>query len=866
MTPPPPTTELPIGYRPSVGVFDELADSTGVRKHWAQVARDLDRLGPLELTARANEAKRLLADDGVTYNDVSGGTAEVRSWILDPVPVVVPADEWAGIEAGLAQRAELLDLILTDLYGPRRLVADGHLPPEVVYGHPGFLRQCDQIRLPGTHQLFHAAFDLARDADGAWTVLADRTQAPSGMGYALENRVVVSRVLPDMYREAEVQRLAPFFRELRSALQRVAPAQAEVPRIVVLTPGPWSETAYEHGSVATYLGYPLVQGSDLRVRDGRVWVRTLGRLEPVDVILRRVDPPWCDPLELRPESTLGAPGLLEACRVGNVSVVNTLGSGVLESPALLAFLPQLSELLLEQPLTLPSARTLWCGDPESRREVLDHLDRLVLKSVSEDTRTTVMGQGLTAGERADLRDRILAEPHAWVGQEPVSLGSTPTLVDGVLEPRRSVVRGFVVAREKGYAVMPGGLTRVARGPHDPIVSNQSGAWSKDTWVLSREPERLTGFWLQADDTSDAIVPETSMSQRAAENLFWLSRYAERAEDLVRQLRVTSDRLTEFGPGTNPAGNTCVAVLLAALTQTSGTYPGFVGDDADELLAHPGPEFRALLVDADRAGSVAHSVRAMLSAAAQVRDQLSNDTWLVVGHLERDLAVLDRNLPVAAVTGALGRVMAAMLALAGLSAESMVRDDGWQFMEAGRRLERALQLCSLLQATMTLRRDAATDSLLIESVLTSAESIVTYRRRYRSHAQVETMLDLLVLDAANPRSLAYQVARLADSIGSMPHPEPEWQSTIEAMVEELATLVALADTNELARAHDAADPGLGDWGEATALAEFLSEVSRLLTALGDALDTAHFSHQLPQRVVAVVPAPGAFLQQQQERRA
>jgi uncharacterized alpha-E superfamily protein len=551
------------------------------------------------------------------------------------------------------------------------------------------------------------------------------------------------------------------------------------------------------------------------------------------------------------------PGLLEACRVGNVSVVNTLGSGVLENPALLAFLPELSEVLLGQPLRLPSAQTWWCGDPDSLRQVLGRLHELVLKSGSDTVRTTVLGPGLSSGELADVRARILAEPHRWVGQEPVLMGSAPTLVDGVLEPRRSVVRGFVVAQDRGYAVMPGGLTRVASSPHDGIVSNQSGAWSKDTWILSREPERLTGFWLQPEDTLDAIEPETSMSQRAAENLFWLSRYAERSEDLVRQLRVASDRLNEFAPGSNPAGNACVGVLLAALTHTTGTFPGFVGEGGLERVAEPGPEFRALLVDADRAGSVAHSVRAMLGAAAQVRDQLSNDTWLVIGHLERDLALLDRNLPVAAVTGASGRVMAAMLALAGLSAESMVRDDGWQFMEAGRRLERALQLCALLRATMTTRRDPATDSLLIESVLTSAESIVTYRRRYRSYAQVETMLDLLVLDGANPRSLAYQVARLGDAIGAMPHPEEAPREEIDRLVEELATLVALADTNELARGHDGADLG----GE-TSLASFLDQVTELLTLIGDALDAAHFSHQLPQRIVAVAPAPGSLVEWQE----
>jgi uncharacterized circularly permuted ATP-grasp superfamily protein/uncharacterized alpha-E superfamily protein len=851
---PPPLTDLPVGYRPPEGAFDELYDGAAVRSHWARVARTLDELGSMELTARANEAKRLLADDGVTYNTTSDGFTDMRSWVLDPVPVVVAADEWATLEAGLAQRAELLDLVLDDLYGARRLVAEGHLPPEVVFGSPGFMRQADHVRLPGSHQLFHAAFDLARDAEGSWVVISDRTQAPSGMGYALENRVVVSRVLPDLYRESEVVRLAPFFRELRAALQRVAPTSADDPRIVVLTPGPWSETSYEHGAIATYLGYPLVQGSDLRVRDGRVWVRTLGRLEPVHVILRRVDPQWCDPLELRPESTLGVPGLLEACRVGNVSVVNTFGSGVLESPALAAYLPALSELLLGQPLRLPSARTWWCGDPEARREVVSRLDELVLKRVGDGIRTTVIGHGLSQPEIAELRARIEAEPFAWVGQDPVSLGSTPTLVDGVLEPRRSVVRGFVVAREKGYAVMPGGLTRVAGSPYDPVVSNQTGAWSKDTWVLAREPERLTGFWLQPDDTMESIEPETSMSQRAAENLFWLSRYAERAEDLVRQLRVASDRITEFAAGTNPAGNEAVAVLLAALTHTTGTYPGFVGDGTGGAVAAPEPEFRALLVDADRVGSVAHSVRAMLTAAAQVRDQLSNDTWLVIGHLERDLALLDRNLPVAAVTGALGRVMAAMLALAGLSAESMVRDDGWQFMEAGRRLERAIQLCGLLRATITTRRDAATDSLVIESVLTGVESIVTYRRRYRSHAQIETMLDLLLLDGDNPRSLAYQVARLADAVDTMPPPEEQGLGEVEALLAELATVVTLADTNELARRPDPDEP----WdGRPAPLDAFLANVLSLLDRLGTAIDHAHFTRQLPQRVVVGAPLPGSF---------
>lgn len=853
-----PAGDLLDGYRPADGCYDELVDGPVLRNHWAPVARALHRLGPTELGDRSAEARRLLRADGVTYNVASGTGTVARQWTLDPLPVVVAADEWAAIEAGLAQRARLLDLVLNDVYGPRRLLGDGLIPPEVVYGHPNFLRECDQIRLPDDNQLFHAAFDVGRYEDGAWAVLADRTQAPSGIGYALENRVVASRVLPDLYREADVLRLAPYFRELRSALERVAPPTDGPPRIVVLTPGPWSETAYEHGALATYLGYPLVQGTDLRVRGGKVWMRSLGRPEPVHVILRRVDAASCDPLELLPHSTLGVPGLLDACRTGSVSVVNTLGSGVVENPGLIPFLPRVARVLLDEDLLLPSVTSWWCGAPRSLDHVLVNLDRLVLKT-SIPSPTTVFGWDLSVAEKEALAERIRARPHAWTAQEAVSLATTPTFAQGALQPRRSVLRGFVVAGQNGYSVMPGGLTRVAPARDTLQISNQNGAWSKDTWVLSREPQRLSGFLLQTSGADAVVEPESYMSQRAAENLFWMSRYAERAEDLVRLLRVASDRLTEFASGSNPAGDASVEVLLESLTHTTGSFPGFVGSEGGANRVDPAPEIRALLVDAERTGSVAHSARRLLDAAAQVRDQLSPDTWLVIGHLDRDLAGLDHDLPVSAVTAELGRVMAAMLALSGLSTESMVRDDGWQFMDAGRRIERGLQLCALLAATVATRRDGPVENLLIESMLSASESIVTYRRRYRSHAQVETLLDLMVIDVSNPRSLAYQLRQLSDAVAAMPPPEVGRQSDIDAAIDELALLVTMADTNQLAQVDE------GETGQRLRLWTFLGEVSASLSKLGELIDRAHFSHQLPQRTVVFSQSLGPLISRPEERR-
>src|SRR5579859_1240019 len=371
------------GYRPAPEAYDEMVDSHGrVREHWAHVGAVLDGLGLAELHRRRAEAGSLLDDQGVTYNFKDAPPGGVTRWKLDPVPVVVTSEEWARTESAVVQRAELLNLVLTDLYGPRRLVGRGLLPPEVVYGHPGFLRACAQVRIPGAQQLFTLAVDVARDRDGSSWVLADRAQAPSGAGYALANRVVTSRVFPSVYRDSQVHRLAPFFRALRAGLEAVAPPSAEEPRIVVLSPGPRSETAFEHAFLSATLGYSLVEGADLTTRRDRVWVRSLGRLEAVDVILRRVDASFCDPLELRPDSRLGVPGLIEACRQGNVSVVNTLGSGLLENPGLLPFLPQLALHLLGEPLALPAVPTWWCGDTAGRSHVLANLPRLVMKPIA----------------------------------------------------------------------------------------------------------------------------------------------------------------------------------------------------------------------------------------------------------------------------------------------------------------------------------------------------------------------------------------------------------------------------------------------------------------------------------------------------
>ncbi|HEY2302684.1 MAG TPA: circularly permuted type 2 ATP-grasp protein [Acidimicrobiales bacterium] len=828
-------------YQGLDGCYDEMLAADGtVRDHWSGVEQVLAELGPKELNHRRREVHRLLREDSVThstYGTLQGGD-EAR-WRLDPVPVVLSSIEWASLEAGIIQRAELLNLVLEDIYGDRDLLRRGLIPPELIYAHPGFLRPCDGLRVPGAHQLFSYAADLVRGASGGHAVLSDRSQTPSGFGYALENRTVISRVFPSLYRSCEVHRLAPFFRSLRMALQAASPPFIDDPRIVVLTPGPRSHSAFEHAFLASQLGYSLVEGSDLCVRGGRVWLRSLGRLQPVHVILRRLDAGFCDPLELMADSQLGVAGLVEACRVGNVTVVNALGSSVIENPGLLPYLPGVARHLLGGELQLPAVETWWCGDPVGRSHVLARLDELVIKPIGrEDGAEAAFGWTLDGDEREALRRRIEANPVGWVGQAAAAMSSTPTLGDAGLEPRRTVLRAFAVARNQSYTVMPGGLATVASGV-EASRDRPEVSVSKDIWVLASEPERMTGFWLQTGPAVKPGDPGSSIPSRVAENLFWLGRYAERAEGVARLLRVVYDRRNDFPGNANPAGTSCLSVLLVALTTVTTTWPGFADGVGADQRERPGAELYQLVVDAARPGTLAHAIHHLLDAAYGVRDQLSNDTWLAVGALDREIFDLRGPLhePQADVQGVLQRVVQSLLALSGLINESMVRDPGWQFMDAGRRFERALQLLRLLQATLTETRGTASDSLLFESVLTAAESIITYRRRYRSQAQLETVLDLLLLDADNPRSVAFQLERLNDNLATLPNATSERLGDEQRFVLEASTAVRIADNASLAAA--------GADGRLDALDGFLGTVVNLLAQGAEALERRHFDHLRPQ---------------------
>jgi uncharacterized circularly permuted ATP-grasp superfamily protein/uncharacterized alpha-E superfamily protein len=823
-------------YQPAAGVYDEMRTADGeVRPHWQYLLESLHTLGLSGIEERCREARRLIRDNGVTYNVYGDPRGVSRPWDLDLLPLLIRSDDWARIERGLMQRAELLNRVLVDLSGPRRLIHNRTLPPELVDGYPGYLLPCHGIRATGERPLIHYAADLTRAPDGSWRVIDDRTQSPSGAGYALENRVVLSRILPSLFRDSHVHRLAGFFRSMRRTLTRLAPRRNEHARVAVLTPGPSNEAYFEHAYLANYLGYSLVQGADLSVRDGALWLRTLGRLERIDAVLRRVDDAWCDPLELREESLLGVPGLLQAARAGNVTLANAVGSGVLEHPGLAPFLPDLCRTLLGEELQLPGVATWWCGRPADRAFVLANLSNLVIKPATpQNGPRWVLGPELEPPDLKALAAAIETNPFLYVAQEHVAPSTSPALIGNRLEPRPTILRAFLVSEDDGYAVMPGGLSRVALAPDTPMVSNQLGGLGKDTWVLASEPELQESLFASTDRLAPAVVQESDVSSRVADNLFWIGRYAERAEGLVRLLRVAIFRLSERVGDTG----SCMATLLHSLTLQTKAYPGFVGDGAADRRADPVPEMLSLISDAERLGTLPQTLQALGQAAWSVRDRLSADTWRVVNDIEEHLRALTKEPPeeLGRALDVLDPLITSLVAFSSLTQENMTHSEGWHFLEAGRRIERGTNLATLLRATLVPVIPEGEETLLVEAVLGVTDSLITYRRRYRSGTRVGALLDLVFQDETNPRALAYQLLSLEQLVADMPRADFVGSRTpAQRLALKLLTGVRLAELDQLAQAES-------EGKTRETLGSALQVVGDELAALSDALTAQYFRHE------------------------
>ncbi len=835
-----PNSDNTLSYAPQPGSFDEVLTPDGhVKSHWQYLLESLQTLGKEALTDRQSKALRILRDDGATYNMYSEEHSSPNlTWGLDLVPSLISSEEWGTIEAGLLERAEVLNLLLKDIYGPRELIRTGVIPPEALFCHAGFLRACHGVMLPGEHQLILHGADLMRGADGEMRVLTDRTQSPSGAGYALENRTVMSRIFPSLYRDSHVHRLATFFQRLRTKLTSLSPNQDQ-PRAVVLTPGAHNESYFEHAYISNYLGLHLVQSGDLVVRNGYVWMKSLEGLNRVDVILRRVDDWYCDPVELRSDSVLGVANLLEVARAGRVAIVNPLGSGILENPVFLRYMPDIAKALLGRDLRIQSVDTYWCGNAQDRDYVLANLDTLVIKPTYRGKgERSILAKHLDDQGKAALISNIQKSPYQYVAQPELCAGHLPTYVDGNLTPRPAILRTFALAADASYTLMPGGLTRVAMEESAFIISNQAGSQSKDTWVLASEPERAPTT--QQEEELNPPLREAeliSLPSRVVENLFWMGRYAERAEASLRILRTVFMILN----GEDSIAEDCKRVLLKTVTEVSSTQPGFAGDD-ETIFTAPEKELLLVLKNPDRVGSVRSNLNAMLSCADQSKELLSSDTLRVINDVRDALQELEPALSTglgSAPEEALDPLVTALMALAGLAQESMVRDVGWRFMEIGRRLERGVQTSAMIKSLLVPHVQDPMQDTLVQAMLLSLETLISYRRRYRAAINVESALDLVMLDTNNPRSLLYQVTQLSRHVDALPKaPSQENQLSPEARaILEAETTLKLSRLNELS---------MQEHGQRQNLQRKLAKISKLLGTASNVLSDKYFEHRETSR--------------------
>lgn len=791
---------------PDARRYDELLDEKGsVRRHWRPL---IERVVAGEGAAAGRRSleltRRLIVENGVTYNVYADPQGADRPWGLDPLPLVITADEWHVIETGVAQRAQLLDAILRDLYGSQQLLAEGLVPAELPFGHPNFLWPCHGLEPSDGRWLQVYACDLARAPDGRWWLLADRTQAPSGAGYALESREIVEQVLPDSMRDLGVRRVRDFFGELRQRMLRGA-GEDEQPLAVILTPGPFNETYFEHAYLAGQLGLPLVEGSDLTVRGDTVYLKTLGGLRRVHSILRRLDDDFCDPVELRSDSALGVPGLIGAVRAGRVTLANALGSGVLESAAWLGFMPGVCQRLLDERLSLPAVATWWCGEQPALDYVLAHLERLVIKPAYPNQRfEPVFGRSLSREGVERLVARLRARPYAYVAQEHLPLSQAPVWRDNGtlgLAARALTIRVYAVATEHGYRVMPGGLARVASDAAIDVVSAQRGGGSKDIWVLSGgiEDEPAPAPFVPA------LVRQSDIPSRVVENLFWFGRYAVRCEDKARLMRST------------------LAVRVDA-----GTWPGALSVCHDLGFISPEADPAQSLRDESNGNGIVADVKRLAWCASQVRSRLSGSSWPLVLDLQRQLqrAGAQRGEP----REALDRLILSLSALAGFAFDDMTHDEGWHLMRVGRRLERLQFLSQLLARHLELRR--AAQPRYVEWLLETCDSLVIYRSRYVAAPRLAAALDLLIRDTQHPRAIAFQCEAIGRDLGSLA------ASLGGQATEVFAPHVPILEDAELFALEMRTDVAMNARGE---LAAQLRGLAYAAGNLSDRLSMRHFSH-------------------------
>ena len=839
-------------YKEKINSYDEVLDQNGeIKPYWKGLFDTLESIGIDELELRNQEIVKKLKENGVTYNVYDSNKESNRAWKLDPIPFLIHESEWKSIEKGLKQRAHLLDLILKDLYGDQSLVKNAIIPAELVFDNSGFLLPCFDIKQKSDKQLLNYAVDLARGPDGKMWLLDNRTQAPSGAGYALENRIVMSKVIPELNKKTYRKRLSPYFNQWQQTVDSLGNNTNENPNVVFLTPGPGNETYFEHVYLSSYLGYTLVQGNDLLVRDGFVWLKSIDQLERVDVIIKRLDDVWCDPLELRRDSLLGIPGLLQVIRLGNISVVNPPGTSILENYGLMAFMQNACKFLLKEPLLLNSIATWWCGQTKELEYVLANLPKLIIKKTNRKQGfRSIYARLLNKEQLEDLKNLIRKNPKDYVAQEEVSLSTTPAFINETIEPRYAAIRAFLIADGDDYNVMQGGLTRSSAVKDKFEISNQLGGISKDTWIITDVPTEYQEKSVERKNTNNQL--NNSLTSRNAENLFWLGRLSERTMALRSFLKIILNRLNENVIKHGNEQPEFLVVLLKSLTHLTQTYPGFVGKEAKDgevfdneaIFENPITELLLLINDSKKTGSVVYNMQSLLNTINQVSEKWNHDTRRIINLLEDSLFTLKNTNTnnINHVNHALDKLHIRLFSFYGNIYETLPRDNGFYLMEAGKNVERILSLISVFRSTFNYKKVEEEEALLMEAILENHHLLAQYRNIYKSHLSLKAVINMIFLEKNLTYTLSFLLNTLTHYLSKLPKTnEPNRLSIAEKSALEASTIVKLIDADSLIQVDEITQfrPKLD---------ETLSNVFELICNVSNNLSSLYFNHSVMQHSV------------------
>lgn len=830
----------PDSYTRQSSIHDEYLDANGQpRAHWKAFSESLESISQNSLKRRESQLNRSIQDNGITYNVYNHSTERTDSAQMDMMPFLLKQSDFEQIESALSQRTKLLNIVLDDFYGRQTIIGQKRIDPFLTYANPAFHRPCHGL-LPARENHIHAyAADITRAADGKWWVLSDRVEAASGLGYALENRLLLSRIFPKILKETGAKQLNPFLQKFCAQIESLSKQNKDNPNIALLTPGPNSQTYHEHSFLARNLGYTLAEGSDLNVRNNRLYMKTIGGTQHIDVLLRRIDTDWVDPLEMRNDSMLGVPGLVNCVRQGNLTVANALGSGFVETPAMLALLPWLSRAYLGEQLEMPSVATWWCGQTTERRYVLENLAALAIKPTFRNfSSKTIFGPNLDNEQLNNLRKQILARPQNFCGQEILKSATSPVFRNNKFEARPFQLRVFLVPDNNGgWSMMPGGFARCAADTNGVNVSIQSGGISKDTWVV---PDQKIEPTIQLNKASKTPVQTPAQIQRRsfdlpsriADNLFWLGRYIERAEMQTRLLRTIISLLLE--EQTTEIQHACIP-LIEQLIDSKSCAADFLDPQTDKLdTTKIETCIEHYLNDLQNPESLVNNLNSIERTGQNLKERLSVDAWKRIFHVNQ-LSIKAAQMKVSIYDqdsiDFLEWALESLTSITGTVTENMTRSQSWRFLQLGRRVERGISTAQLLNDIFK-STDHYSD-ILFQGLLELCDCSITYRRRYLNTLNAIPVLDLMAFDATNPRSLIFQMENLRELVKQLPHASAETRHPADVAATKLFSQIGVTSSEELLQS-DAEF-------QKTSTEPFFNAIITQLSKFSVIIETSYFAH-------------------------